>query len=652
MLLARNVDGSVLMRVEAPIYRDLDSNGATLAPFGPLLRVQRGGWYAVNLENNLQPQPGGNETTQANVGVTNFHVHGLHVAGGVPNITNAEEYVGGDNIFVMLSQGDSTNFRATIPSDHLPGVHWYHPHHHLGTTIQTFGAHGPIIVDDDDAWFPDANGCTAVKGVVNAAERKVMVFAKYPFKDTTNSTDVVTAWDDNPNYQLVAEQANVTYCCKDPGEIDGSPVEDQQGTLFGTAINGTTGDDLVFLNGGYQPTMSMASGVWQRWSMVMASYNGALLMQVVETNTEKATDSCEVMKLASDGVFAMTIPRPVTYMMVPAGGRAEVLIRCNTAGTYEVVTGSVGTPIGPGIEGRTDIPTQKLITLDVREGGKGGPSEDLDPNECTPLRPYYATDLRDPALERYGVEAKFDPVPNFTGNPPGIGCSMSNETFSMKQTPYKLPVGEVLEWRFSRLAAHPLHVHINPFQMVRAPESSEMAANTTMEGGWYEAGDYFDTFYLPQLGGSPITLPLRFNPGPFYGSSVTHCHFLNHEDSGCMHLIQYTCPNGTVQEQYPYRCSTIAAVPGTFEKLPGSTDPSDPDELVECSLIKIKDECLAHVCAWDASKSVCNSPQNVPASGPANSSHSPNILSPPPAAAAYLWTLAPGAAGVLALMLV
>jgi FtsP/CotA-like multicopper oxidase with cupredoxin domain len=642
-LLAKNADGSVLMRVEAPVYRNLDSDSETLAPFGPLLRIQRGGWYAVNLKNNLEPQPFGNHTTEAEAGMSNFHVHGLHVSGGVPSTDTATTYLGGDNIFIKLSKGESNLYRATIPNDHLPGVHWYHPHFEPASSIQTFASHGPIIVDDDDAWLPDSNGCSAVKDVVNSADRKVMLFTRYPFMDITdyaNTDDVVTAWDDNPNYQLVAEQANVTYCCDEPGENDDRPVEDQQGTLSGTAIKGTTGEDLVFLNGGYQPTLSMSTGVWQRWSMVMASFNGALLMQVIDPATGEATDACDVLKLSSDGLWAMTIPRPVTYMLIPSGGRGEVLIRCNTAGTYDLVTTSVGTPVGPGIEGDTNFATQKLVTLDVGEGGNGGPSDDLKANECTPLRPYYAADLRDPALKAQGVTAKYDPVPDFTGTPPSIGCSMSNEKFSMMQTPYELPIGEVTEWRFARVAFHPLHVHINPFQMIRVPEAREMRANTSMEGGWYEAGDFFDTFYLPQLGFNstdPIRLPLRSNPGPYFGESVTHCHFLNHEDSGCMHMIKYTCPNGTVQEQYPYRCSTTTAVHGTFEGGPGSTDPSSSAAAVICTSITTEDECLARNCPWNDAQSVCNDPDR-PAAGAAG--------------LWTLWTLASVAASALAWMLV
>ena len=492
----------------------------------------------------------------------------------------------------------------------------YHPHFEPSTTIQTFASHGPIIVDDDDAWLPDANGCSAVRGVVNAADRKVMLFTRYPFKDYAPGQPVETVWDNNPNFQFAAEQANVTYCCDEPGENDDRPVEDQLGTLSGTAIsaNLTTGQDLVFLNGGYQPTMSMSAGVWQRWSMVMASYNGALLMQVRDPATGEGTDACEIMKLSSDGVWAMEIPRPVSYMLVPSGGRGEVLIRCDTAGTYDLVTTNVDTPVG--IVGGNNIPIQKLVTLDVGEGGEG-PPDDLTANECTPLRPYYAADLRDPALKAAGVTAKYDPVPDFTATPPSIGCSMSGERFSMTQKPYELPVGQVVEWRFARLSGHPLHVHINPFQMIRFPEGPELAANTSMEGGWYHPGDYFDTLFLPQLAFNstePVRLPVRFNPGPYYGQSVTHCHFLNHEDSGCMHMIKYTCPDGTVQKNYPYRCSTTTALKGTFKAGAGSTDPSTPGLQVDCTTFTKKGECLARHCDWDSAQSVC-SDDTPPASG-------------------------------------
>jgi len=67
-LFAKNENGSVLMRVNAPVYR----NQATgeIAPFGPLLRLKRGEEYKVKLTNNLLRQPNGSNRTQDRIGIT------------------------------------------------------------------------------------------------------------------------------------------------------------------------------------------------------------------------------------------------------------------------------------------------------------------------------------------------------------------------------------------------------------------------------------------------------------------------------------------------------------------------------------------------------------------------------------------------------
>lgn len=435
----------------------------------------------------------------------------------------------------------------------------YHAHHHLGTSIQTFAAHGGIIVDDDDAWLPDSEGCEAVRRVLNKADRKIMLFTCYPFfMDPALMANIDDSWD-VANYQLIAEQGNATYCCD-------SDMKNAN-ALYGS---GTT-DDLVFLNGGFQPLMKLSRGVWQRWSMVLASYKNSLLMQVIDPKTGEATDKCDIMLLSKDGVFALQIPRTVSYMYVPSGGRAEVLIRCDAApagSTYDLVSSSIDTPVGSGINGDGNIPVQKLMTLAVVYGTDASPANDLKSKACTPLRPAYAADLRDSALTSFGVKPKLDPIPTFTDTPPGIGCSMSGEAFDFNQKPYDLPIGSVVEWRVERLAAHPLHTHINPFQLQEISPDL-LKANTSLDGGWFETGDYYDTLLIPMVLGANVThpnlVPLRLQPGPYAGYTVVHCHFLMHEDAGCMHMMQYTCPKGaTVSPNMPFTCSEPMPIPGTF----------------------------------------------------------------------------------------
>ena len=576
-LIAKDQNGSVMMRVNAPVYR----NEATgdIGPFGPMLSLKRGGKFEIKLTNNLMQQPGGSNLTQQHIGVTNFHVHGLHESPGTIDMATASNYSGGDNIFISIegredqtSPGNSLTLYGELPEDHLPGNHWYHAHHHLATSIQTFAAHGGIVIEDDDAWLPDSQGCGDVRNALNEAEQKIMLFTCYPFfMDPANSEALDKAWD-SANYQLVAEQGNASYCC-DEGN------ENSPNALYGTG----TMDDLVFLNGGFQPLVTMKSGVWQRWSMTLASYKSSLLMQFVDPKTGIATDACEIMLISKDGVFVMEIPRTVSYMHVPSGGRAQVLVRCNApAGTsFDVVTSRNNTPAGSGISGDSNIAVQKLMSIAIEDGN---PDNDLKTKACTPLRPAYAADLRDSALAQYNVKATFDPIPDFTGTPPGFGCSMSGEAFSSEQVPYNLEIGTVTEWKFSRLGAHPLHTHTNPFQ-IQNISPDVLRANTSLDGGWFEPGDYYDTFLIPMLGfnaTNPLSIPLRLQPGQYAGYTVSHCHFLQHEDAGCMHMMEYTCPPGAeLLEEFPYTCSQPMPVPGTFikgsetsEPTPGTVEPS------------------------------------------------------------------------------
>ena len=106
-----------------------------------------------------------------------------------------------------------------LPEDHLPGNHWYRAHHHLATTIQTFAAHGGIIVEDDDAWLPDSQGCKDVRNTLNNADQKIMLFTVYPFyMDPANvEAGLDKSWN-SAKYQLVAEQGNASYCCDEKNE--------------------------------------------------------------------------------------------------------------------------------------------------------------------------------------------------------------------------------------------------------------------------------------------------------------------------------------------------------------------------------------------------------------------------------------------------
>jgi len=207
---------------------------------------------------------------------------------------------------------------------------------------------------------------------------------------------------------------------------------------------------------------------------------------------------------------------------------------------------------------------QKIATLVVEESERKDAA--LISKQCTPLRPAYAADLRNENLVRQNAVGSLimDPVPNFDRNP--LGCTIGGKAWTFPEPePFEMRIGSVVQWvKMGGLLGHPLHVHINPFQIVQLPNAMpgiDGGTNGTYAGDWFEVGDYHDTLLIPQGTGKT---QLRFQPGPYSGYSVTHCHFLNHEDTGCMRVVNWLCPDGYEVSERGV-CSANMPVPGTFE---------------------------------------------------------------------------------------
>lgn len=562
--LVLEVDGNVLFRANVPVYLDLDDDktGGVHA-VGPLLFLKRGQEYTVTIKNSL-PAPnsnaaGANETLQHALDITNFHVHGMHEWGGVPvqSLSAAEpsNYLGGDNILLRVKQGETFTWNGKLSEDHLPGNGWYHPHNHGSTSMQSIGGQGPIVVDDDlEAWLMDDNGCADIRAALTNMPTRNVFMSTYNFEQEAPAPGD-SLWYD-ANYQEVSTAGGSTICCSDD--------KNSPNALLGNETNA----NLIIVNGGWQPIIDMKDGQWQRWRLTLAGYTGSVLLSVLDADTQEVTEDCELMLLSKDGVYPMEIPRTVGYGFLTSGARAEVIVRCSGAPgkAFDLVsrnsTEAVSETIGAEIPASKIIP-QRIAGIVVEESE--GKDDALVSKQCTPLRPAYAADLRNENLVRHNALRALilDPVPNFDRNP--LGCTMGGMEFAYPDpAPFVMRIGSVTQWvNMGGLLAHPLHVHINPFQIVDLPKALPGAAgstNGTYAGDWFEVGDYHDTLLIPQ--GTSKT-QLRFQPGPYSGFSVTHCHFLNHEDSGCMRVINWLCPDGyEVSERG--ECSAEMPVPGTF----------------------------------------------------------------------------------------
>ncbi|EFN52943.1 hypothetical protein CHLNCDRAFT_137305 [Chlorella variabilis] len=125
--------------------------------------------------------------------------------------------------------------------------------------------------------------------------------------------------------------------------------------------------------------------------------------------------------------------------------------------------------------------------------------------------------------------------------------------------PLVLPIGSVVHWDFTGMIGHPFHMHVVPFQIQALPLDALQPG--MRYSNYFEVGDWHDTLNLPQTR-SNASIPLRMNPYEISGYSVMHCHFLQHEDMGCMKMVKFECPGS--DDPQPITCKAEPAVQGTM----------------------------------------------------------------------------------------
>ena len=97
---------------------------------GPTLIFSRGQRNRLRLTNSLQGPDSAYSANQfSRPSSTNIHTHGLHISGEAP----------GDSIFTEVAAGESYTYTYKLPTNHMGGTFWYHPHHHGSTAIQAGG---------------------------------------------------------------------------------------------------------------------------------------------------------------------------------------------------------------------------------------------------------------------------------------------------------------------------------------------------------------------------------------------------------------------------------------------------------------------------------------------------------------------------------
>ena len=292
------------------------------------------------------------------------------------------------------------------------------------------------------------------------------------------------------------------------GDLVSKYASDTGDDLYTSSDNVVSnGDQFMLVNGQYQPTGSVTQGMWTRLRTIYSGLDQSLELQMTSN-----TGNCEWFLLAKDGIYVEDAPRAFgdTIYLSP-GNRADVVIRCSSVG--EVVLGTSSTS--------NDMVSQtNIVTLTVT-ASSGDADDDLP--QFSPYRPDYLADLYSSSQTTVPFSLQFSRADG--------GCSLNDVSWDGSTSLGSIETGTIQEWTVRGNDKHPFHLHVNSYQLKGVTDSSN----------YFMAGDWHDVSYPPT---SVSVDSYLFAVDSFVTKSVIHCHFLPHEDLGCMGYVQHTGSSG------------------------------------------------------------------------------------------------------------
>lgn len=266
----------------------------------------------------------------------------------------------------------------------------------------------------------------------------------------------------------------------------------------GKVANRGIGDHTIrTVNGLINPTIELHPGETELWRIGNIGANLYYRLQL---------DGHQLYEVARDG-NRLTHIIPADTILVPPGGRMEVLVQPSRRGTYALRTLAMDT--GPG---GNQYAGTKLATMQVQ--GDPVPARAL-PGALLPVADLRkkVTGTRTITFSEGEVEGK--DVFYVNGKP-----------FDPDRVDTRISLGAVELWTIKNDSdeLHDFHIHQGGFQLVE------------INGVPQPLDGYYDTVNLPVRGEIKIIIP--FTDSTDIGKFVYHCHLLSHEDKGMMATVE------------------------------------------------------------------------------------------------------------------
>lgn len=403
------------------------------------------------------------------------------------------------------------------------------------------------------------------------------------FRDSKAGTQYFTAWWDGP-LSVNNNRGVFQYL---PSNLQRFVSDDKKTVVPADPDLPDAQRDLQYtVNGQFQPVISTPPGQTEIWVIGNFSEAGYMRVAVTETATGKQTP---ITVVAQDGNPYTNAEAPVlengTVLLLPPATRYAIAVTMPATGglqlempTYTGATTPTTSNMGilytnnktaksPAVTGTITVdpanisyddgffvyPTQKLLSVQPAAGT--GTTVPFTIGQ--PLGAYTSfVDLSNvaPDVSRTLTISGGFTNENSNANDPNT-FAYEFDANQFPNIPLLQPrLNTTEQWNFvnNNNDEHPIHIHVNDYQVVKYQDPVNKVSLTDFDWGQDNQNTPAPSYDAKGNVIAPGVMSLRTEFQDFIGAYVLHCHRLNHEDNGLMAIIN------VIPEVTAY----AAAVPG------------------------------------------------------------------------------------------
>ena len=270
--------------------------------------------------------------------------------------------------------------------------------------------------------------------------------------------------------------------------------------------------DQVLLNGQVMPRLQLTTGETERWQIVNACSSRYLSLRL---------PGHSLQLLGRDG-HRLPQSRDVRSVDLVPGNRSDLLVTPGS-GSSRLVSAAVNRSAGMGgMFGGSVSPEVELAIVETSGSNPQGRDGRGLLSASTLLAPALR-DLRDEQVARRRT-LTLTTGGGMMGMGDGMNFGFDGRAYDANRVDQRVDAGAVEEWTIRNASTmdHPFHIHVWPMQLIEE------------DGAPRNEVGRLDVVNVPADG--EVKVLIAFDD--YTGSSVYHCHILDHEDRGMMGVVE------------------------------------------------------------------------------------------------------------------